>query len=83
MIDMHNLENLLSLDDKELKARITSAATAAGADEKKISGALSDINFLKSVVRGLSEEQINKLLNSFGEENAKKIADAINNSDRR
>lgn len=80
MNQQNNIDELLKLDDEELKKRITAAAVAAGADSKKILSALSDMQTLRRLASGLSQEQINSLLNTFGAENAKKIATELNNS---
>lgn len=80
MNQLNNIDELLKLDDKELKRRITAAAVAAGADSGKILAALSDMQTLRKLASGLSQEQINSLLNTFGADNAKKIAAELNNS---
>ena len=78
MIDKHTIDDLMSLDDKELKARINAAAKAAGADESKITAALSDMNTVRRLASSLTPEIIDSLIKTFGEENAKKAADTLN-----
>ncbi len=77
MIDKSNIDSLLKLDDELLKAKLSQAAAAAGADQNKIAFALSDMNKLRRLASTLTPEMINGLIGSFGEENAKKAAEIL------
>ncbi len=79
-MDIQSINNLLSLDDEALRKKLTDAAVAAGADKNQIALALSDMNTLRRLARGLTPESIDSLLNSFGKENAKKVSEIIKNT---
>ena len=77
MIDKNDISKLLSLDDNLLREKLMSATIAAGGDPQKVASALSDMKTLRSLASGLDKNEIEKLIGSFGEEKAQRIADVL------
>ena len=78
-IDKNKLNNLASLDDETLKRKIMQTAAQCGADARKITSSLTDMNKLRSTIRGLSDKDIENILRAVGPENAQIIAENIKN----
>lgn len=78
MTDKDKLNKLLELDDASLKARIGNAANAVGADTRQLSYSLNDIGKVRSLISNLTQSDIDRLIASFGKENAEKISKILN-----
>ena len=61
------------MSDEKLKSTIEEIAKAIGADEKKARSLTSDIPSLKSQISRMDDNDLNRILNSAGKENAEKI----------
>ncbi len=77
MVNKEDLSKIKNMNDAQLKELIKQIAIASGANEKQIEGALSDMSAIRNAASLLSQNDINRLLENIGEENAKKIADII------
>lgn len=81
MLDNEKLQKLLALSDEELRRKVSAAATAAGADARSTSAALSDVARLRGMLKALSAEQINGMLNKISPQAASEIARRIENDE--
>ena len=69
----NDVNKILSMSDEKLKSTIEEIAKAIGADEKKARSLTSDIPSLKSQISRMDDNDLNRILNSAGKENAEKI----------
>ncbi len=81
MLDNEKLQKLLALSDEELRRKVSAAAAAAGADARSTSAALSDVARLRGMLKALSAEQINGMLNKISPQAASEIARRIENDE--
>ncbi len=81
MLDNEKLQKLLALSDEELRRKVSAAAAAAGADARSTSAALSDVARLRGMLKALSTEQINGMLNRISPQAASEIARRIENDE--
>ncbi len=81
MLDNEKLQKLLALSDEELRRKVSAAAAAAGADARSTSAALSDVARLRGMLKALSAEQINGMLNRISPQAASEIARRIENDE--
>ena len=81
MLDNEKLQKLLALSDEELRRKVSAAAAAAGADARSASAALSDVARLRGMLKALSAEQINGMLNKISPQAASEIARRIENDE--
>lgn len=81
MFDNEKLQKLLALSDEELRRKVSAAAAAAGADARSTSAALSDVARLRGMLKALSAEQINGMLNKISPQAASEIARRIENDE--
>lgn len=73
-----DVSKILSMNDDKLKATIEEIAKAVGADDKKTKALTSDISSLKSKISRMDDNELNKILQSAGKENAEKIMNELN-----
>lgn len=79
MIDKNNLNKIMSLDDDTLRKKLSEITALTGADNSKVTNALSDVNKLRKTVSSLSNNDIEKIIASFGRENVEQIQKIISN----
>lgn len=79
MIDKNNLNKIMSLDDDTLRKKLSEITALTGADNSKVTNALSDVNKLRKTVSSLSNNDIEKIIASFGRENEEQIQKIISN----
>lgn len=68
---------LARLDDRQLSSLITQIASAVGADQRKASALLGNIDGLRNSLREMSPQQAKMLLDRAGEEKSREIYDLI------
>jgi len=73
-----DISKLLNLTDAELRTKIVAAAGAAGADPKKVQGALQDTDKLRKMISTLTDKDIQNLIQTVGKEKAEEIAKHLN-----
>ena len=79
MVDKSKIQKILSLNDEDLRKKVTEAAITAGADKYMTAIALSDMDKLRTMLGNLSEEQISALVEKIGKDTADEIAKKLNN----
>lgn len=68
---------LAKLDDRQLSALITQIASAIGADQRKASALLGNMDGLRDSLREMTPKQAKMLLDRAGEEKSREIYDLI------
>ena len=69
--------SLASLDDRQLAGLITQIASAVGADQRKASALLGNMDALRNSLREMTPRQAKMLLDRAGEEKSREIYDLI------
>lgn len=71
--DKATRDKLASLSSSELERLLSEIANAVGADKQKARVLLNNIDGVKGMLRTMSDEQANKLINSLGGDKAERI----------
>lgn len=74
MLDNTQIQKLLSLSDEELRRKLSKAAIDAGADKFMTASALSDMQKLRGMISGLTNEQIKAIISRADPDTAAKIS---------
>ena len=73
-----DVNRILQMSDEKLKSTIEEIAKAIGADNRKAKALTSDISSLKSQLSHMDDNDLNKIIEKAGKENAEKILNELN-----
>ena len=73
-----DVNRILQMSDEKLKSTIEEIAKAIGADDRKAKALTSDISSLKSQLSHMDDNDLNKIIEKAGKENAEKILNELN-----
>ena len=76
-LDSNLLEKIQLLDDESLRSAIAGVAASMGLDAGLTAMYLSDMGQVKKTVAGLTPDDLAKIQNAIGEENARNLAEHI------
>ena len=76
-IDRSLLGKIHQLDDASLKEAILSVAGNMGIDPVLAAGYLTDMGKIKETVAGLTQDDLDRVQSTIGEENTKHLMDEI------
>lgn len=76
-LDSKLLEKIQLLDDESLRSAIAGVAAGMGLDAGLTAMYLSDMDQVKKTVAGLTPDDLAKIQNAIGEENARNLAEHI------
>ena len=76
-LDRHLLEKICLLDDDTLAATIGSVAQSMGVNPALASMYLTDMSKVKSAVQNLTQSDLDRITDAFGEETTEKLVENI------
>lgn len=78
-IDKDKLNKFLNLSDEELKKKVADAAKSSGLESNKLNHILKDTQNIKKMISSMTEDDLQKAINSIKDEKAAQIIQNLQN----
>ncbi len=79
MDNTENLKNVVSsIDDETLRLKVEGIMAALGIDPNAMGQKFTDVSFIRNAVMNMSEQDLNNIISTVGEDRAQQILRGVN-----